>query len=112
MSSGSVDAGVSLDTENTDKILEADLAASAGEAGGITSSTDITASDLTAGSQLPVDITDSAISAESDIGTEVDTSGSSLGSEADIGVEADIEGGGEGDDVANDPADGLPVPGL
>ena len=61
---------------------------------------------------MPVDTTESAISAESDIGTEVDTSGSSLGSEADIGVEADIEGGGEGDDVANDPADGLPVPGL
>ena len=108
LSNGNLDAGVSLDTDNTDKILEADLAAGAGETGGITSSTDIVVSDLTADSQLPVDTTESAISAESDIGTEVDTSGSSLGSEADIGVEADIEGGGEGDDVANDPADGLP----
>ena len=108
LSGGSVDAGVSLDTSNTDKILDADLAAGAGEAGDITSSADITAGDLTAGSQLPIDTTESAISAESDIGAEVDTSGSSIGSEADIGVEADIEGGSEGDDVANDPADALP----
>ena len=98
LSSGSVDAGVSLDTENTDKILEADLATGAG--------------DLTLDSQLPIDTTESAISVESDIGTEVDTSGSSLGSEAEIGIEADIAGGGEGDDLANDPADGLPAPGL
>ena len=109
LSSGSVDAGVSLDTSNTDKILEADLTAGAGEAGGITSSTDITAGDLTTDSALPAEITESAISSETDIGTEVDTSGSSVGSEAEIGVEADIEGGGEGVDVASDPADGLPV---
>ncbi len=108
LSGGSVDAGVSLDTSNTDKILEADLAAGAGEAGAITSSADITAGDLTAGLQLPIDTTESAISAGSDIGAEVDTSGSSVGSEAEIGVEADIEGGGEGVDVASDPPDGLP----
>ena len=108
LSGGSVDAGVSLDTSNTDKILEADLAAGAGEAGAISGSTDIAASDLTADSALPAEITESAISSETDIGTEVDTSGGTIGGEADIGIEADIEGGGEGDDVANDPADGLP----
>ena len=108
LSSGSVDAGVSLDTDNTDKILEADLAAGTGETGGITGSTDIAAGDLTTDSALPAETTESAISSETDIGTEVDTSGSSVGSEAEIGVEADIEGGGEGADVASDPADGLP----
>jgi hypothetical protein len=108
LSSGSVDAGVSLDTDNTDKILEADLAAGAGETADISGSTDIAAGDLTADSTLPDEITGSAVSSETDIGTEVDTSGSSVGSEAEIGVEADIEGGGEGGDVANDPADGLP----
>ena len=91
LSSGSVDAGLSLDTENTDKILEADI---------------------TLDSALPAEITESAISPETDIGTEVDTSGGTIGGEADIGVEADVEGGSEGDDVANDPADGLPAPGL
>lgn len=91
LSSGSVDAGISLDTDNTDKILDADLSAGAGETGGIAGS---------------------AISSQTDIGTEVDTSGGTVGGEADIGVEADIEGGAEGDDVANDPADALPSPGL
>ncbi len=91
LSSGNVDAGISLDTDNTDKILDADLSASSG---------------------LPPETTESAISSQTDIGTEVDTSGGTVGGEADIGVEADVEGGGEGDDVANDPADGLPTPGL
>ena len=107
LSSGSVDAGVSLDTNNTDKILDADLTAGAGEAGGATGSTDIAAGDLTAVSGLPPEITESAISSETDIGTEVDTSGGTVGSEADIGVEADVEGGTESDAVS-DPADGLP----
>ena len=112
LSSGSVNAGVSLDTDNTDKILEADLTAGTGETGGITGSTDIAASDLTADSALPAEITESAISSESDIGTEVDTSGGTIGGEADIGVEADVAGGSEGSDLASDPADGLPAPGL
>ncbi len=90
LSSGSVDAGVSLDTDNTDKILDADL---------------------TVGSGLLLETTESAISSETDIGTEVDTSGGTIGGEADIGVEADVEGGTESD-AANDPADGLPAPGL
>ncbi len=90
LSSGSVDTGVSLDTNNTDKILDADV---------------------TTDSQLPVEITESAINSQTDIGTEVDTSGGTIGSEADIGVEADVEGGTESD-AANDPADRLPVPGL
>ena len=111
LSSGSVDAGVSLDTNNTDKILYADLTAGAGEAGGATSSTDIAAGDLTTDSGLPPETTESAISSETDIGTEVDTSGGTVGSEADIGVEADVEGGTESDAVS-DPADGLPTPGL
>ncbi len=112
LSSGSVDAGVSLDADNTDKILDADLTAGAGEAGGVTGSTDIAAGDLTAGSGLPLETTESAISSETDIGTEVDTSGGTVGGETDIGVEADVEGGTESVDVANDPADGLPAPGL
>ena len=107
LSSGSVDAGISLDTENTDKILEADLSAGAGEAGDITGSTDISAGDITADSALPDEITEDAVSSETDIGTEVDTSGGTIGGEADIGIEADVVGGAEGDDVANDPADGL-----
>ena len=111
LSSGSVDAGVSLDTDKTDKILDADLTAGAGEAGGATGSTDIAAGDLTAGSGLPPETTESAISSETDIGTEIDTSGGAVGSEADIGVEADVEGGTESDAVS-DPADGLPAPGL
>jgi len=111
LSSGSVDAGVSLDTDNTDKILDADLTAGAGEVGGVTGSTDIAAGDLTAGSGLPLETTESAISSETDIGTEVDTSGGTVGGEADIGVEADVEGG-TATDAANDPADGLPSPGL
>ncbi len=111
LSSGSVDAGVSLDTDNTDKILDADLTAGAGEAGGTTTSTDIAAGDLTAGSGLPPETTESAISSETDIGTEVDTSGGTVGGEADIGVEADVEGGTESDAVS-DPAGGLPAPGL
>ena len=97
LSSGSVDAGVSLDTDNTDKILDADLTAGAGETGSLTSSTDIAAGDLTVDSGLPPEITESAISSETDIGTEVDTSGGTIGSEADIGVEADVEGGTESD---------------
>ena len=108
LSSGSVDAGVSLDTENTDKILEADLSAGAGETGGVVGSADIAASDLSADSALPVETTESAISSETNSGTEVDTSGAAVGGEAEIGVEANVEGGAEGDDVANDPADGLP----
>jgi len=111
LSSGSVDAGVSLDTDNTDKILDADLTAGAGEAGSVTGSADIPAGDLTAGSGLPPETTESAISSETDIGTEVDTSGGTIGSEASIGVEADVEGGTESDAV-NDPADGLLAPGL
>lgn len=111
MSSGSVDAGVSLDTANTDKILDADLTAGAGEAGGVAGSTDIAAGDLTVDSGLPLEITESAISSETNIGTEVDTSGGTIGGEADIGVEADVEGGTESDAVS-DPADGLPAPGL
>ncbi len=90
LSKGSVDAGVSLDTNNTDKILDADV---------------------TTDSQLPVETTESSINSQTDIGTEVDTSGGTIGSEASIGVEADVEGGTESDAV-NDPADGLPVPGL
>lgn len=112
LSSGSVDAGVSLDTDNTDKILDADLSAGAGETGGVTGSADIVAEDISVDSALPPEITESAISSQTDIGSEVDTSGGTVGSEADIGIEADIEGGAEGDDVANDPADGLPAPGL
>ncbi len=112
LSSGSIDAGVSLDTDNTDKILDADLTAGAGEAGGVTGSTDIAGGDLTAGSGLPLETTESAISSETDIGTEVDTSGGTVGGETDIGVEADVEGGSESVDVATDPADGLPAPGL
>ena len=112
LSSGSVDAGVSLDTDNTDKILEADLTAGADETAGITGSSDIAAGDITADSSLPAEITESPISSETDIGTEVDTSGATIGGEADIGIEADVEGGSEGDDVADDPADGLPAPGL
>lgn len=75
------DVSLGLDTEQQDQILDADLGAG---------------------------VSESVIDSETDIGTEVDTSGSSVGSEADIGVEADIEGGGEGDDIADDPADGLP----
>ena len=112
LSSGSVDASVSLDTDNTDKILEADLTAGSDETGGITGSTDITAGDITADSVLPAEITESAISSETDIGAEVDTSGGTIGGEADIGIEADVEGGTEGNDVADDPADGLSAPGL
>ncbi len=111
LSSGSVDAGVSLDTNNTDKILDADLTAGAGETGSVTGSTDIVAGDLTVGSGLPLETTESAISSETDIGTEVDTSGGTIGSEANIGIEADVEGGTESDAVS-DPADGLAVPGL
>ena len=91
LSSGSVGADVGLDTKNTDKILEADI---------------------TAVSPLPAEITESAISSVADVGTEVDTTGGTVGGEAAIGVEADVEGGSEGDDVANDPADALPAPGL
>lgn len=112
LSSGSVDAGISLDTDNTDQILDADLSAGAGEAAGVTGSADIVAEDMSVDSALPPEITESAISSQTDIGTEVDTSGGTVGGEADIGVEADIEGGSEGDDLANDPADALPSPGL
>ncbi len=111
LSSGSVDAGVNLDTNNTDKILDADLTAGAGEAGGAAGSADIAAGDLTADSGLPPETTESAISSQTDIGTEVDTSGGTVGGEADIGIEADVEGGTESDAVS-DPADGLPAPGL
>ncbi len=95
LSSGSIDAGVGLDTNNTDNILDAD----------------ITAGDLTAGLELSPEITENAISSETDIGTEVDTSGGSIGGEADVGIEADVDGGTESD-AADDPADGLPAPGL
>jgi hypothetical protein len=108
LSSGSVEANVGLDTDNTDQILDADLSAGAGETGSLAGGADITAEDITADSALPPEITDSAISSEADIGTEVDTSGGAVGGEADIGIEADVEGGSEGDDLANDPADGLP----
>ncbi len=111
MSSGNVDTSVSLDTNNTDKILDADLTAGAGETESVTTSTDIAAGDLTADSQLPPEITESAISSQTDIGTEVDTSGGAVGSEASIGVEANVAGGTESD-AASDPADGLPAPGL
>ncbi len=111
LSSGNVDTSVSLDTNNTDKILDADLAAGTGETESVTTSTDIAAGDLTADSGLPSETTESAISSETDIGTEVDTSGGTIGSEADIGIEADVEGGTESDAVS-DPADGLPAPGL
>ncbi len=80
------DVNVGIDIEEREQILDADISAD---------------------SEFSSEITDSAISSGSDIGTEVDTSGSSVGSEADMGVEADIEGGGAGDDVADDPADGL-----
>ena len=112
LSSGSIDAGVSLDTDNTDKILEADIAAGAGETAGLTGSSDIASGDLSADSLLPAEITESPISSETSAGTAVDTSGGTAGGEADIGVEADVEGGSEGDDLADDPADGLPAPGL
>ncbi|MFH0771750.1 MAG: hypothetical protein V1933_03935 [Candidatus Omnitrophota bacterium] len=94
LSSGSIDAGdgVSLDTSNTDNILDADLAAG----------------DLTAGLELSSEITENAISSGTDIGTEVDTSGGTVGGEADVGVEADVTGGTESD-ATNDPADGLPA---
>ena len=111
LSSGSVDTGVSLDTNNTDQILDADLTAGAGGAGSVTGSSDITAGDLTADSGLPPETTESAISPETIVGTEVDTSGGTVGGEADVGVEADVVGGTESD-AASDPADGLPAPGL
>ena len=39
---------------------------------------------------------------------EVDTTGDSVGAETDVGIEADASGTSAGDDVASDPADGLP----
>jgi hypothetical protein len=87
LGSGTVDAGVGLDTDNTNQILDADLTVDSG---------------------LPLETTESAISSGTDIGTEVDTSGGTIGGEADVGVEADVTGGTESDAVS-DPADGLPV---
>ena len=44
-----------------------------------------------------------------DIGAEIDASGDLSGSEAEIGIEADVDGSVSGDDIASDPADGLPL---
>ena len=40
---------------------------------------------------------------------EIDASGATVGSETDIGVEAEIDGSVSGDDIGDDPADGLPT---
>ena len=106
------DVSIGLDTEQRDQILDADVGAGVSDITEASGSADITAGEITGDSELPFETTESAISSETDIGTEVDTSGGTVGGEADIGVEADVEGGGEGDDIADDPADGLASAGL
>jgi len=113
LDSGTVDAGVGIDTNagiQESTILDADLSATGGgTAADISSSTDISSGqDVTSDSSLVAGSSETALSPESDLGTEVDTSGSSVGGETDVGIEADVSGIGAGDDVASDPADGIP----
>ena len=50
---------------------------------------------------------DTLIGQTTDIGAEIDAGGEFSGPEADIGIEADVDGSVSGDDLADDPADGL-----
>jgi len=113
LGSGTVDAGVGIDTNagiQESTILDADLSATGGgTAADISSATDISGQDVTSDSSLVVESSETALSPESDLGTEVDTSGSSVGGETDVGIEAAVSGTGAGDDVGSDPADGLPA---
>ena len=109
LDSGTVDAGVGVDTSagiEDSTILDADLSATDGS-----STTDIdtvvTGDDLATGGDLLSGTVENTLGAESSLDAEVDASGSDIGGEAEAGVEADVEGTGAGDDVASDPADGL-----
>ncbi len=98
--SGTVDAGLGIDTSN-DKLLDADVGGTV-EAD-IGSAADITGQDTTAVTE-PLD---TSISAESSLVGEVDTTGESVAAEPDAGIEADVSGVSAGDDTVNDPADGI-----
>ena len=109
LDSGTVDAGVGVDTSagiQDSTILDADLSATSGS-----STTDIdtviTGDDLTTGQDLLSGTVENTIGAESTLDAEVDASGSSIGGEVEAGVEADVEGTDAGADVAADPSDGL-----
>ena len=109
LDSGTVDAGVGVDTSagvEDSTILDADLSATDGS-----STTDVdtvvTGDDLATGGDLLSGTVENTIGAESTLDAEVDASGSDIGGEAEAGIEADVEGTGAGDDVASDPADGL-----
>ena len=109
LTEGTVDAGVGIDTSagiEDSTILDADLSATDGSSTGNVEA-DIVEQDIIAGEDILSETVEHTISVESTLDTEVDTGGSGIGSEAEVGVEADIEGAGSGDDVANDPADGL-----
>ncbi len=109
LDSGTVDAGVGVDTSagvQDSTILDADLSATDGS-----STTDVdtvlTGNDLATGGDLLSGTVENTLGAESSLDAEVDASGSDIGGEAEAGVEADVEGTAAGDDVASDPADGL-----
>jgi len=104
LSSGTVEAGVGVDTSGG-QLLDADAGATdAGSAG--TLEADIgSASDLT-GQSPTITEPSSVISPPSDLSAEIDTTGQTVGGTTDVGVEADVSGTGEADDVVSDPADG------
>ncbi len=107
LESGTVDAGLGIDTSN-DTLLDADV-------GGATSSTTSTVeADIGSASEIIGEDTtavteplDTSLSAESPLIGDVDATAESVAPEADVGIEADVSGVSAGDDVVSDPADGI-----
>ncbi len=105
--SGTVDAGLGIDTSN-DKLLDADVGGTTSSTTGtveadIGSAADITGQDTTAVTE-PLD---TSISVESSLVGDVDAAAESVAAEPDAGIEADVTGVSAGDDTVNDPADGI-----
>ena len=112
LDSGTVDAGVGLDTSGEleeRQILDADLAVedTAAVEAEIGSAVDITQQDIIEDANLTTQPVESILPPPSDLSAQVDTTGATVGGETDVGVEADISGTGEGEDVVTEPADGL-----
>lgn len=104
LNSGTVDAGVGVDTSG-DQLLNADAGATDAGSGG-TLEADIGSTSDLAGQSSTITEPISVIGPPSDLSAEIDTTGQTVGGTTDVGVEADVSGTGEADDVVSDPADG------